>query len=266
MESANRLRQLGLFVHQFASDSNGTVRGVDIKLGPPRPTAFGGTSRDMEYSLFPEMLWTYVWPNGVHPQPAAGEAGPGSRVSLFVSPTDPGLPPQPRDDAQHSYPANAWLFAGHEVNLFTAAPDGLSNTIALAEHYRVCRNPNAPAGFQELRYDFYYHGPSDGSLAMNAHRPTFADGGPILGGRTEDDVYPVTTGFPPVTRPSRPGATFQLRPTPESCDPKLPQAHFPSGLLTGMGDGSVRTVRPGVSPEVFWGSVTPAGGEVAALD
>jgi hypothetical protein len=33
-----------------------------------------------------------------------------------------------------------------------------------------------------------------------------------------------------------------------------------------MFDGSVRVIGPGVSPEVFWAAVTPAGGEAASLD
>ena len=37
-------------------------------------------------------------------------------------------------------------------------------------------------------------------------------------------------------------------------------------MLVGLFDGSVRTVSPRVSEEVFWGSVTPAGGEVVTLD
>jgi hypothetical protein len=37
-------------------------------------------------------------------------------------------------------------------------------------------------------------------------------------------------------------------------------------LPVALFDGSVRTMRPGVSPELFWATVTPAGGEVAPLD
>jgi hypothetical protein len=44
------------------------------------------------------------------------------------------------------------------------------------------------------------------------------------------------------------------------------QAAQPAGLLAAMFDGSVRTIRPGVSEETFWAAVTPAGGETAPLD
>jgi hypothetical protein len=37
-------------------------------------------------------------------------------------------------------------------------------------------------------------------------------------------------------------------------------------MLVAMGDGSVQTAHPGITPEVFWALTTPAGGEVVAGD
>jgi hypothetical protein len=45
-----------------------------------------------------------------------------------------------------------------------------------------------------------------------------------------------------------------------------PQTPFSAGLPVALFDGSVRTIRPGVRPEVFWAMVTPAGGEVFIED
>ena len=77
------------------------------------------------------------------------------------------------------------------------------------------------------------------------------------------DHAPVTSGDPPVST-SAPGVTFQLRPSLDDCDPRQPNASSSSGLQVGMADGSVRIVRHGIDPKVFWGAVTPAGGEVLA--
>lgn len=77
------------------------------------------------------------------------------------------------------------------------------------------------------------------------------------------DVYPVVSGSPPTTRPSRPGTRFQVGPTVAQCDTGQLQAPDVGGLLVAMADGSVRTIRPSVTEPVFWGMMTPDGGEVA---
>ena len=121
------------------------------------------------------------------------------------------------------------------------------------------------------------------SLSFNPvlHRGTFADGGSILDGNTFDDVYPVIG--PSGTQPSVAGLTFQVLPkfggntgliseyggpvpSPGYCDSRIPQTPHRGGMLTAMGDGSVRTIAPTVDVAVFWGAVTPAGGEAIGLD
>jgi hypothetical protein len=37
-------------------------------------------------------------------------------------------------------------------------------------------------------------------------------------------------------------------------------------MLVARGDGSVRTLSPGMSETTYWAAVTPAGGEVAGPD
>lgn len=66
----------------------------------------------------------------------------------------------------------------------------------------------------------------------------------------------------PVTRPSVPGQTFQVRPKPPDAWSGVPQTPFAAGLPALMFDGSVRTVSPKVDPSLFWGAVTRDKGEV----
>ena len=61
---------------------------------------------------------------------------------------------------------------------------------------------------------------------------------------------------------SQPGRTFQVRPRVEDADGKVLQTPFRAGLPVALFDGSVRTLSPGIDESVFWGLVTPAGGEV----
>jgi hypothetical protein len=144
--------------------------------------------------------------------------------------------------------------------------DGTSNTIAYAErYYERYFSPELPAGGGDYPKSWLCY--ANGSPGLPSpfpphplndrgdRRPSFADAG-------WGDVVPVTTGDPPVTRPSVPGVTFQVKPQPRYADAYQLQTPFSAGLPVAMFDGSVRTVRPGVAPEVFWGAVTPSGGEV----
>lgn len=46
----------------------------------------------------------------------------------------------------------------------------------------------------------------------------------------------------------------------------LPQTPHSGGMLVALADGSIRIIAPNVANEVFWGMVTPDGGEVVSLD
>jgi hypothetical protein len=64
-----------------------------------------------------------------------------------------------------------------------------------------------------------------------------------------------------------PGALFQMRPNPFMgtggvCDFSRAATAHTSGILVGMGDGSVRGVSQGVSATTWWYAFTPDGGEV----
>jgi hypothetical protein len=183
-------------------------------------------------------------------------------VPTYASPADPTLAgyepnvPPVYYVGPSCYPANAWAFDGR-ASLARTFADGTSNTILLAEHYYSCTGT-----------DFGY------AVFPGDHRPSFADGGPVAGGKNPDDVYPVTDPAAGVTRPSRPGATFQVAPklwvygTPKDgvCDSSLAQTPHPSGMLVALVDGSVRGLSPGIQPETYWAAVTPAGGEVLGAD
>ena len=96
------------------------------------------------------------------------------------------------------------------------------------------------------------------SLYQGLRRATFADPG-------WQYVEPVVTRGRP-TRASVPGYTFQYMPRIEDADGRVPQTPHIGGLPCSMFDGSVRTIRQGVTEAAFWGAVTPNGGEVAGLD
>jgi len=165
-----------------------------------------------------------------------------------------------------SYAANLHAFIGPPT-LTASFPDGLSNTIAFSERYfaaaydlkfprlpSYCKykiwRPGEQGVVEELLPQAYF-------LYADDRRPTFADVG-------YGDVVPVTDPATGNTRPSVPGMTFQVQPPVEKADSRIPQTPFSAGLPVALFDGSVRTLRPGISETVFWALVTPRGGEVVS--
>ena len=136
----------------------------------------------------------------------------------------------------------------------TLISDGLSNTIALGEHYATC---------QRIRFS---------TFDKYEDAAVFARAGEQVGMVSTQlfMYYPERWGNPPETlgfcmggpdnlRPTT--ATFQTRPKPNECWPGLAQTPFAGGMVVGMMDGSVRTIRPDVAPAVFCAAVTPDWGD-----
>jgi hypothetical protein len=184
-------------------------------------------------------------------------------VKLYVSPADPTVG---NAKGLGSYAANAQIFNGQPIfpSMFT---DGTSNTIAFAEH--------SAQGCGRTVFMWLKSTPTEIPPPSNdIHRPAFADGGPVVWLSNPapslrsilNDLYPVVGGSPPRTVASVPGLTFQVRPRPSECNPRVAQTPHSGGMLVALADGSVRTLAPGMSEETYWGAVTPGGGEVFGSD
>jgi type II secretory pathway pseudopilin PulG len=59
---------------------------------------------------------------------------------------------------------------------------------------------------------------------------------------------------------------FQHQPAPEECNPALPQSLSAGGIQVLLGDASVRTVAPEISPSTWRAVLTPDAGEPLGLD
>lgn len=251
MESMSRQKQCALALHHFAD-----AHGGDL------PT-LGGTSRRTNFleSLFFAIL-PYVEEENYYTAVKSGRLPNSSAhtVKMFISPADPTLAGLENANNSASYAANAPAL-DRDANLGSGFPDGTANTLAFAEHY---------ARQQDGTYFCWYAKDSmqfpDGVVM---HRASFAEyhpGPPDPFGIVGPDVYPVTQGDPPVTVGSRAGVTFQAAPTMSEFDPRLAQTPHVSGMIVAMFDGSVRSMAPAITPQVYWALVTPDKGEVPGSD
>lgn len=270
----NKLRQIGTGLHHYAAINEGVL-----------PTIDGNPTRayNQDLNSWGLRIYDVVFPSILPYLDAKYTVSSVSHTNVtevYICPSDPSRS-HPYFNYYHntiSYAANAQIFIDHP-NLRTSIHDGLSTTFLVAEHYSFCgvdaftmtKNEAVPIG-SEYR------------------RPTFADGGDILGGKTEHQVFPLTAGNPPSSTPSELGRTFQVSPATwmpvpgpdpwtikngrrffhsmpaNGCDYSIPQTAHPAGMNVLLGDGSVRTVSGSMSPETFWSAVTPRGGEVLGSD
>lgn len=248
----NDARQVLLAAHNYASSNRDQLPNVDgeqpaqgmsvlVALGPQLG---GDVFSPPRYIRFKS-------------DPSRSENLPGAGA---VVPDPSGVPRviKQQTGGESSIALNPLVFAP-QARLTTIAADGTSSTIALTEHYGVCGEASFVWSLtQSVCYDG--SGQRVPCVSSGMRRATFADA-------MYDDVLPVTdaAASPPVTRGSLP-MTFQVRPPLSACDPRVPQSSLPGGLLAGFVDGSVRFLRPGLEPALFWGAVTPSRGEVLQID
>lgn len=245
MKCQNNMKQIVLATHSYATVHDDRLPTIDGGLlGPNKGHSFF-------FAILP-----YVEQGNVYAfyKESVRRSAVFPFIRLFVCPSDPTFQGEVNLPLS-SYAANAQVFNGNP-GLVRSFSDGTSQTLIFAERYaRRCQQES------------FYWPVSD--FGTSARRATFADGGPLLGWQNPGDVWPVTTGNPPVTRANHPRVEkFQVAPMPpnEKCSPVIPQTPHKSGMVVGVGDGSVRILSPAISAETFWGAVTPAGGEVLGSD
>jgi hypothetical protein len=246
IQSTNHLKQIVLATHSF-SNANGDYL--------PSVTGYNYFSRRVEVSVFFSLL-PYIEGGSLYAAYQAkynkGSISSEYVVPVYLSPADPTRPSDPAGMA--SYAANALLFAPR-MRLRNVT-DGMSNTIAYAEHYTF------NCGGREFSWFV-----NDDPWRLGKPTPT---GIKILRGATfadqkSNDVVPVVKGNPPSTQGSVPSLTFQIRPKASDCNPRIAQTPH-DAMLTALGDGSVRPLAAGMSAITYWSAVTPSGGEVLGND
>jgi len=226
--------------------------------------------------------------------PADSTASNGTTMTIANLPAIAGQPSNTAitnaEFATTSYAANGMVFKGNSGGLPRTFVDGTSNTVMFAERYQVC-TPAGTGTAAEPVYNLWAYGRND-STSSNKKKPSPAAFYYVAkaGSKPENTATiqiapksPLPTKTPPNplssaiawvrgtettnVSPAYTGPPYQLAPRGAiACDPSLPQTPHVGGMLTGLGDGSVRTVSPTISQWTFAASCTPAGQETLAQD
>jgi prepilin-type N-terminal cleavage/methylation domain-containing protein len=271
-ESANNLKQIGLATHNF----NDTQGYLPPALGSkPKRYAPNGITGTSFFFLFPYMeqdnlfqssyqaysSWGWVNVNGTptyqqipHPVMYAAPSVSGTVKNLVAS-YDISVNGY-AGDPSISYLANSEVYNGTlKIQQIT---DGTSNTMLNAEGYSYAFQET---GSQDSQGNWTW--------TINQRQGYWNVNEDIA---TQYDGYPYATGYvwnitgPSFNRNATPGKTFEVKPQQYSADTTVPQAFSAGGILVGLGDGSVRTVSPGISRTTWQAAITPNGGEVLGND
>ncbi len=246
-DSANRLRQLALAVHNMESS---------FQELPPSITTVTNDKGYIRGSVFLQLLPYLEQQNLLELTIDTGDyyGVYREKVGFFRNPCDitegaPGF-------INHTpwgeygligYAANYQALGkirpnDRDVHRMASLADGTSNTLLFAEKYMSCRN----ADFYSNNDYWYYNIWAYGEEYWYEWNPVFA-------------AY--ITG---------PESMFQVRPTEgneeATCNPLLASSPRSSGILVSKGDGSSTMLRATIEPEVWWALCTPNGGEVVEND
>jgi prepilin-type N-terminal cleavage/methylation domain-containing protein len=301
VQSQNNLKQQVIATHNYADSHGGqlpTTLGTSVANDPN----WGGAYLPSHFGTQYYWLLPYIEQDNVYKSPeincnggCAGNSWNSSAIiKTFQAPNDPSMPAggalwccgrNGGGRGATSYAANWHVFRGGwdedwqkvSVMRFPASiTDGSSQTIFFAERYALCGDP-AYRGSDEKRYvehiwqeDGQNSGPTaqiqGGGGGGALYAPSFyAQSGGVNHPETNLVNYPWNYMTIPQIRPptSAPPGGFTAA---NQCDPTRLQAYNAGGILVGMGDGSVRSVSPGISQLTFGLAVDPNDGQVLGQD
>jgi prepilin-type N-terminal cleavage/methylation domain-containing protein len=209
------------------------------------------------------------------------DGGPGGRPATLTGASATG----PTYSSGGTWHAGFGYYNGSTSGLDAGAtlaksfPDGLSNTVIIAEKYAQCNNnlfanPTADGG----NY-WAYASVGSGDPSQIAGFNAGVNPGVL------PDTSPVYPGIaitfwdqPPSPLATFPGGMISIGPSSKpifspqpytgsqsQCDPRVASTAHPN-MQTGMADGSVRSVSSGVSGTTWWAALTPNGGETLGTD
>jgi prepilin-type N-terminal cleavage/methylation domain-containing protein len=285
IKCANNMKQIVLAGHNYHDSHGHFPPGIGYT-----PVATNGVFGTYFFHLLPHLEQGSLFDNSLGSAPFLPPVGPttlrypgnnnvySQRVSVFLCPSDPSVGSDGVvmvngvSFGASCYGPNAMVSAQNDLttNPFKSNPqgrtriaditDGLSNTILHAEKYARCTNTSMVPAFRD-----------GGSAWAYCTTPAFPWQPPPM----DLPIKPFSPGFcilafVALGAPDAigPRSKFQVQPTPflGNCDPTRASTAHPGGMVTGLVDGSVRTLSPSMNPNTWWAAITPSGGEVLGSD
>ena len=266
IQCANNLKQLALATHHFQSDyhrlpplAGGWGSSTfPHDWGTPQAFLLPYVEQGNLYRTMNNGTDTYAWWGGTQNNNPYGGV-----IKPYLCPSDPttndGVSLYAAPWAVTSYAANAQVFGSTDQNgmllnwdagrKIETIPDGPANTILFTEKYANCNSDSGNLwgvqwgnGSDQNWWPLFMFDGYDG-----------APNGNYVGDRDAND---------PVT------GMFQTRPEPwqSACNPFRASGSHTSGILVGLGDGSVRLCGSGMSAHTWWLACYPGDGQPLGPD
>jgi prepilin-type N-terminal cleavage/methylation domain-containing protein len=251
ISSSNNLKQMSLALHNM-NDTNGALPAM-VGDYPSANATFGSTGFNRGTVQF--FMLPYIEQTSAYNAMANNHNDSwwcGFAIKTYISPADPSGPPNGMLDtgsprAGTSYAPNEYVFGAQNflaagnwwedqnphASIPRTFPDGTSNTIVFAEKYMAC-GPSSPS------IACFYWGETGGPCNRLDGLGT---GGSIPGFHSLPTTLPQ---FAPIWN--------------RGCDPCRLQGPYSSGIIVGLGDGSVRNVGAGISVATWAAAVQPDDG------
>jgi prepilin-type N-terminal cleavage/methylation domain-containing protein len=257
----------------YVTDTNlMTIAGGPTSLDATGSTGYFSVWATSSYGFNGQVLL------GIDQNPSDG--GPGGRPAVNVGSAATG----PTYSSGGTWHAGFGYYNGSTSGLDAGAtlaksfPDGLSNTVMIAEKYAQCNNaifsPPGQDGGSYWAYSSIGSQDPSGNAGFNqTQTKTLPDSTPVYPGigitfwdQPPSPLAFITGGMISIGPGSKPIFNPNPYTGPNSqCDPRVASTAHPN-MQTGLADGSVRSVSSGVSGTTWWAAMTPNGGEALGAD
>jgi prepilin-type N-terminal cleavage/methylation domain-containing protein len=290
-QSANNLKQIALAMHSINDDFKLIPTGAGYwppQVTPGWSSSWGGQVPCQWNGHF-WFLNPYIEQQNVYKTYGLGWGFPP--IQTYIAPNDPTISGNGLSNTWNSgalsYAVNSYVVGGRgkgwstvpSANIPRTFKDGTSNTVVYFERYAICNNASGwnlgPAGWGEpptggQSHDYMEPGdwwdantvfwPVD--IALD---PTQINSGIYPPPAFAYTVYPVTSysNFG-ATCPT--GALPQWAPLDTQCNTHMLQGYTSAGIQVAMGDGTVKFVNSGITPQTWGNAIRPDDGTTLGSD